>query len=182
MQPMNVINLFLLQFAILAVLLAIYLPYRIGLARRRKRFAGREAVPLDDWHRRYCPDDIAAYAYINRVLQMLGREVGCAPTQILPTDRFAVEFGLSPLFIVTSDEFETMLLELEEIAFAELKLDPKSVRAKGNPSKWECVDDIIKYVRYLVSESHGATPQPASPDQPPSVSRADSSDRLAGSN
>jgi len=63
--------------------------------RRRRRFAGRPVLSFPQWCARY---GVAGGPVIEKVLQDLARAMWVKPTQLLPADRFDVEFSYAPLW------------------------------------------------------------------------------------
>jgi len=62
---------------------------------RRRRFAGRPVLSFQPWCARY---GVAGGPVIEKVLQDLARAMWVKPTQLLPADRFDVEFAYAPLW------------------------------------------------------------------------------------
>ena len=140
---------------IVAAAVVAWFQLTVGAERkRRRRFAGREVLPLEQWCARYYDDpDSFPPAQLRALLEMFAEEIGIKRTQLRPGDRLKADLSLGSRFALDESwlEWSEELQELSgDFGGPELELRPE----------WETLDDLI---RGVIGQIRGHPPQRSIP-------------------
>jgi len=147
--------------AIVAAAVVAWFQLTVGAERkRRRRFADREVLSMEEWCARYYDDpDSFPPAQLRALLEMFAEEIGVKRTQLRPGDRLQVDFSLGSRF-ARDESWLEWAEELQELSAdfggPELDLRPE----------WETLDDLIRGVIGQIREHHRQRSIPAGEQGP----------------
>jgi len=109
--------------------------HRIAEKQLKQRFVKREAIPFDEWFRKYYGSTKLSKELVQDVLNIIASQIGIIPTQIRPDDRFDDEFRFQVKYrFLLIDDATGMALE---------HIFKKYTSSIRKIPSFETVDDLI---------------------------------------
>jgi hypothetical protein len=151
---------------LLAVVVLFYFMFGRPQRVRRRLFIKRDAPEFEDWFAKYYKYSGVTPIAVFGVLDALSFEVGCSPTQLLPTDRIDQELSYHPK---VHDSFELADNSLEQFLRSNGVIQPL------DNSEWETIDDVVRAVDIAIKSAQRANaPDESPPDEANRARRGDS--------